>query len=520
MLTRSRGKRAIYLIHRWTGIAACLLMVAWFASGMVMLFVGYPKLTPWERLGHLPDLPAGPCWAPVERALAASADPAAVTEIMLTTVRGRPTLRLREGDGRYLAVDARTASPMPPADAGDAVESARAYLPGVGARYLGSVDEDRWTHSATLNPHRPLHKVQMNDPASTLLYVSSATGEVVLDAPRAQRLWNYAGAWLHWLYMFRDRPVDPGWSWLVISLSAMGTMVSVTGTAAGLWRWRFRGTYKSGARSPYRDAWLRWHHIAGLVFAGITFAWIFSGLMSMNPAGLFHPSGLRPDLAAYRGATPGQSRPTLDLTEVTAALWEQGFEPREIEWRVLGGRPYLLARDGAGHTRLVTGDAGAMRILGQWSPPQLKYAATRLLAAPIAAYRRLDDYDAYYYGREPEAMMGASERRLPVWRAQFADASKTWVYLDPYTGDPALSVDGRQRLGRWLFNFLHSWDLPPMLAAGVWREAVLILMSLGGLALSVTGTVIAYRRVRMAARRPGRGRTSLAAPPARYPPPQ
>ena len=44
-------KRLLYQLHRWTGIAACVLMLLWFVSGMVMLFVGYPKLTPWERLG-------------------------------------------------------------------------------------------------------------------------------------------------------------------------------------------------------------------------------------------------------------------------------------------------------------------------------------------------------------------------------------------------------------------------------------------------------------------------------------
>ena len=46
----SRSRRLCYQLHRWTGIFACLLMLLWFASGMVMLFVGYPKLTPWERL--------------------------------------------------------------------------------------------------------------------------------------------------------------------------------------------------------------------------------------------------------------------------------------------------------------------------------------------------------------------------------------------------------------------------------------------------------------------------------------
>ena len=64
-------------------------------------------------------------------------------------------------------------------------------------------------------------------------------------------------------------------------------------------------------------------------------------------------------------------------------------------------------------------------------------------------------------------------------------------------GTVALGLDRRQRVSRWLFSFLHSWDLPPLLRTGPWREGVLILLSLGGLALSATGIVIGWRRLRL-----------------------
>ena len=56
MTLRSTAKRWTYLVHRWLGIGGCLLMLLWFVSGMVMLFIGYPKLTPGERLAALPAL--------------------------------------------------------------------------------------------------------------------------------------------------------------------------------------------------------------------------------------------------------------------------------------------------------------------------------------------------------------------------------------------------------------------------------------------------------------------------------
>ena len=51
-------KRWWYVTHRWLGIALCLLFAMWFVSGVVMMYVGYPKLTVHERLAHLPPLQA------------------------------------------------------------------------------------------------------------------------------------------------------------------------------------------------------------------------------------------------------------------------------------------------------------------------------------------------------------------------------------------------------------------------------------------------------------------------------
>src|SRR6185312_6321073 len=44
---------AIVLLHRWLGIAFCLLFAMWFASGIVMHFVPFPSLTEAERFAGL-----------------------------------------------------------------------------------------------------------------------------------------------------------------------------------------------------------------------------------------------------------------------------------------------------------------------------------------------------------------------------------------------------------------------------------------------------------------------------------
>ncbi|UYO93237.1 PepSY domain-containing protein [Pollutimonas sp. M17] len=506
----TRFKRMVYLVHRWTGVAACILMALWFVSGVVMLFIGYPKLMPQERLHNLPVLQAAGCCLPVEQALRLAAKPEAVQEIVLTSIAGKPHYRLRQGNGRYLTVDALTGEPAGPVDERRALRAAESYLPGGDPSYRGKVMEDRWTHSGTLNAHRPLHRVQMDDAAHTLLYVSDTTGQVVMDAPRAERAWNYVGAWLHWLYMFRDRPIDPVWSWIVIALSGIGVVAAVTGTLAGLWRWRFSRPYKSGSRSPYRAGYLRWHHLLGLAFAAITCTWIFSGLMSMNPLAIFDAKA-RPKLTAYRGGVPGTERLALDVPAALSMLERQRFHAVEIEWRVLAGTPFLLARDGGNSTRLIVPDGSSSKVIEQWPESMLLKAGRRAIEAPVASARWHYQYDRYYFHRDQASMYGGAERRLPVLCVAFDNSDKTWLYLDPHTGSIELSSSRAQRTGRWLFNFLHSWDMPSMLDADVARKVALILLSLGGVALSATSVVIAYARLKIWASRLRRKRDAAAA---------
>jgi uncharacterized iron-regulated membrane protein len=492
MAMNGRFKRGAFLVHRWTGITMCVLMALWFASGMVMLFVGYPKLMPRERMAGLPPLPSQDCCI----------DPAALPDIrqarrlVLTSIRGLPHYVVTEQGGAFAAFDAATGEREGRIDGAGALAAARAFLPGAAARYDGTVDEDRWTHSRALDAHRPLHVVEMGDGAATRLYVSSATGQVLLDAPRAQRAWNYVGAWLHWLYMFRNQPSDPVWSWLVIALSAAGTVSALTGALNGVWRWRFSGRYKTGARTPFRETVMRWHHVLGLAFGAVLLAWIFSGLMSMNPLGVFDAKGAKPDLAAYAGGTPGARRLALPVPQALELLRRAGSQPRELEWRVLDGEPYLLARDGADDTRLVLAEGARYAVRERWPDARLAAAARRLLPSAPVAQERIERYDAYYYARQEQSMYGADDRRLPALRLVYDDPGATWVHLDPRTGEVASSLDRAQRLGRWLFNLLHSWDLPAMLAAGWLRDAVLLVLGGGGLLFSTTAVVIATRRLR------------------------
>lgn len=502
----SRIKRLLFLVHRWMGIALCLFFAIWFVSGVVMMYVGYPKLTPAERLTRLPNLTAEMVRITPRQALQSAALPEGPKELRLSrstagqavyviTPAGSSSPNAR-GTSKPVAISADTGQVLARIDRSVALASASAYLPGVSAEYLALLGEDTWTHSRALDSHRPLHLVEMADTGRTWLYISSSTGEVVRDASWTERRWGYLGAWLHFLYVLRDTGIDDYWRDIIIWLSLAGTVAVLVGTAVGIQRWRFTGRYGNGSRSPYRQAMMRWHHITGLLFAAIALTWVFSGLMSMNPWKVFHSGSTPLALQRYAGGLPDADAFLPEPGEIIRAQTAKG-EVKELRFVQTAGSHYIHALDGNGRITVFDGRARSPEAVAI-EPSRLRKALEQISTAPILQIDEIREYDAYYYARAPHTMSGSADRPLPVWRVQFGDAQATWLHIDPATGAVVGRLNDRQRIRRWLFAFLHSWDWPPLLNRRPAWDLLMILLSIGGTILSLTGIVIGWRRLRRA----------------------
>ncbi len=487
-------KRWLYLVHRWLGIALAVVMAAWFLSGMVMLYVGYPKLTPAERLQGLPALPVQGCCVPLDQALKAAGlagTKAASESWRLASVAGRPRYVFSDGPKRVVAVDAVSGLPIAALADEEAVTAARHFAGGHAARHLELVKEDAWTHSRALDAHRPMHVVAVDDEAGRWLYVSSRTGEVVRDATRTERSWGWLGAWLHWLYMFRGGAVDAWWADIVIGLSVAGTVGAITGMVIGVMRWRFRGAYRGGRRTPYTGFMERWHHVFGLVGGLLCVTWVFSGLMSMNPWKIFDAPGRKPDRGAYAGGPLDPAKaPAAD--DVLRRLQAAGAAPRELVWRRVGGVHDVQARGVAGQWVV---DAESVHAGALPAERWTRAAEALMPGARIVAEERLTAHDRWYYGREPHTMGGHNERPLPAWRLKFDDPNDTWVVIDERSGAIQQVSTQHRRVDRWLFAFLHSFDLPQLLAARPAWDIWMLGFSVAGLVLSLTGVVTGWRRL-------------------------
>ena len=485
----ARAKRWLYLLHRWAGITLCLFFAMWFISGVVMMYVGYPKLTPAERLGHLAPLdPAGVTVTPAQALAAAGLEDGAA--LSLSASRAGQAVYLAGGGrrARAKAVDAASGALLPVADERVAAATASAWFGGAyPVRYAGAVAEDIYTHSRALDQHRPLHRVDVADPEHTRLYISSATGAVVLDATRAERAWNYVGAWIHWLYPFRGNALDRWWHDIVVWLSVAGVTLALTGTVVGLMRWRFSRPYASGSRSPYRENMMRWHHLSGLLFAVVTITWIFSGLMSMNPWKLFASSAAR---WRRRPMKARRARRHAGL----ARRADRGLARRapELSWTRAAGQSLVQARMAAGAPLLLSARQARPVAL---DPPRCARPPPRCCRTP--GWPRCRRWSATTSTttratNTPCWAMWKSRCRPGGWSTTTPrPPGSTWIR------PPASSSAGRTAPTAPAAGCSPSCTAgtgPACWRAALW-DALLIFLSLGGAALSLTGVVIGWRRL-------------------------
>jgi len=475
-----RLKRWLYLTHRWVGIASCLLFVLWFVSGLVMLYVPFPSLSPEERLDGLSEID----WAQVQAGPGAAAETGGfgspVREAVLEMRGERPVWRVSPWSAQPQAVWAADAAATGMAGETEARSIAETFgkAPVAGLR---SIYNDQWTVSGSYDAHRPLWKAELAGEGGRVLYVSSSTGEVVLDTDKEERFWNWLGSVPHWLYPRALREDQPLWRQVVLWVSGPCILGAVTGLWIGLMRLRMgRHRFKGGRISPYRG-WMKWHHLSGMIGSIFLILWIFSGWLSVDPGRLFASEGLGSEARlAYAGTRP---LPEIDPAELSRAA----SGAHRVVLGSAAGRSYLRIQRPGEEDRLL--DAGTLEPLAPGEAHIRSAAALLLPGTPIVAIDRLTAPDAYWY-----AVKG--ELPLPVLRFRFGDPAETWVHIDPATGDILGGSDTRRRTYRWLFDLFHRWDWGPLLRHPPARDLLIWLMSIAGLISSVTAVYVGWRRLR------------------------
>jgi hypothetical protein len=471
--------RALILLHRWLGIAFCLQFAMWFATGIVMHFVPFPALKESERFAGLAPLHISPVeHGPAEAIAAAGINDA--SRVRLLQRSDGPVYLIASGSVRRVLRAADLAEATVPSErlalaiAMDYARRRHLASSAVQAERLES--SDQWTVSGIYDGHRPLFRIALGDSLGTEVYVSSTTGEVVLTTTRHERRWNYVGSVAHWIYPTALRSHPAAWSMLVWWFSLLALIGALAGSLVGMLRLKF------GPRPllPYSGL-QAWHHGLGLTCMLFVLTWIFSGWLSMDSGQLFSTG--RPT-AAEALAVSGR----LDWNRLSAdELQRVGRSAKEVEWFAFGGRIYRRERFAVDRQQLAVAEAHtdiASPTRAFLSADEVSAATDRVAPAcnPALAVGSTDAY------APAPSLPGA-----PIFRLVCGD---DWFEFDGASGQLLEKLDLSRRTYRWLFGTLHTFDVPALVSRPALRSALIVGLCSWGFVFSLTGVVIAWRRLR------------------------
>jgi len=445
--------------HRYVGIVMGLLMLLWFLSGLVMLFVHWPEVSEEERARGLSPIAWTRCcdFGEVQEVLQ-------VQQATVEDLAGRPVLRF---DGQ--ALDLASGQEIHRVSSPDAATAAQAYAKahGIGGR-PGTpevVERDQWTVTGYFNKRRPFYLFHLDDPARTDVYVSAHTGAVSQAIDARGKVLNWLGPIPHWLYPEALRADTKLWAQVVIWTSIVGTFLTVTGLYLGIISWR---PWRDQRVTPYRGL-MAWHHLTGLFAGLLTLAWVVSGLFSMSPWGFLESP---PDDRAEQmtGAVSFG-----DLKLAVQAAKANGVQARQLVLAPLGSQVFLMA-DG----RRIDASGRPAPLM----PARLAEAAKAI--GPIRHAETITAPDAYFYdSHDLDAV-------LPAYRVELTDGVR--FYLSPASGEVMARVDGAAKGYRWLFNAPHRFDFVGGLYGGVgWAVAMVLLLVFAGAGVA-TGVWLGWRR--------------------------
>lgn len=256
----------------------------------------------------------------------------------------------------------------------------------------------------------------------------------------------------------------------------------MSGVWIGVLRLRRRG--RQLPLSPYRG-WQAWHHFTGLVGGVFLCTWIVSGWLSMDPLQLGAETDLLKLLQArqHYSDSAGADFPFSDSARETFA--KRDVRSARFIWQA--GRAVVLLTDRENRTLPFDPQSGDAV---ERSDAELFRSVEGLLPGSALTGRvRLEQPDRYWYSHH-------EAQPLPVLRGIYNDTAHSWIYLDPQTGELLQFSNDGLRLRRWLFDAMHSLDFPWLLAFRPVWDVVVWILSLAGLAISLSGVVIGWRRLR------------------------
>lgn len=450
--------------HRWMGIVLCLMFCVWFLTGAMMVFVPFPSLSSAERDAHaeLVDV-AGVKLTPTQ---VLKADD---TGLRLVSRLGKPTYVVMGKQVRV--VDASSGQALPNLDHAQAWTIASQFSDSPINSLTGPFAYDQWVVHNQFDPLRPVFRAAFDDKPRTEIYISAVTGEVIQKTTRKERVLNWLGSVIHWVYITPIRSHFWLWDQTVWWVSLAGVFTVIMGFTLGFIRTsKALKNPKRPRITPFRG-WLEWHHKLGLFAGVLVLFWIFSGWLSMDHGRLFS-RGEAPNsaMAGYAGGPLKAALSKVSLDDLK--VYKDGSR---LEFSSIAGVPTVAAA-GKRPAPMLPDSFLLKGVAAGWpglAPDHLESVGPRetfALAEGLAATTRL---------------------------ARIRDADRTNVYIDGPTGRILVVMNTSRKAYAWVYYALHTWNWPFLSDHPFIHNTLILILLLAGFSFSLTSLVIGVKRLRL-----------------------
>lgn len=450
--------------HKRLALLACLGIFSWAGSGMLHPLMGYLQPRPQTMATPQQVLPLDNLRSPSQ--VLGAAGVAQVQGLRLLVLAGEPYYQ------------ARLAGELQPrywhARSGQAVELAAAHAESLARHYLGRDEPlayagsiERFTSEyAFINRLLPVARVDTQRDNQLRLYVDLFHDRLgtLVDERKA-----WFSAFFQTMHSFRwldaAGPLRP-----VLMLVLLASIVSATLFGVALFIARRR------ARTFNR----RLHGWWGLGLALATLSFASSGAWH-----LLHKQGAQPWPAPF---VPSFN--VAELDKAPAADWLlAGEELYMLSLLELDGKPIWRAQGQqfASMSSLHYLDAQG-RELGNDTPR--RYAQQRL--DHYAKSLGLGEAQTLTLQHSFDHEYGFVFKRLPVFKASYADAHNTALFIDPLDGALASRVQDADRAEGWGFAYLHKWEFLAGLGNG-YKHLLLGIVALAHVLLALVGLSLLRR---------------------------
>ncbi len=479
-------KKTIIKLHNFTGTVMSIVFLIWFLSGFVLIFTGFPHSSRAKKFKHLKPL----TYAEVKSI--DSVPQVAKSKVELEKLEETAVFRIYKGRKSQKIYNATTLQQYNDFTANDAIRIVENYMQSSVKNIQKNTELDMWMPWSYYSTVLPIYECEMDDEKNSVVYLSSKTGTIVQNTNTKSRWLAYVGAIPHWVYFKNIRKQKGLWVNIVTWLAAFGVFVSISGIFVGFFRLKKRRKNKRERRkiTPYKKFWYKWHHITGFIFGLFVFTFILSGLISVTdvPGWLVSKNPQASKIRKWNQKLNIKAH-TYKPVDVWNAL-EEKTNVRKFAWKTVMNTPYChVYYNDHTHPQVYVYKQDSIYRVARHSESEIMRWAKKIFPDEKLELELITEYN---YDYKKSAMRNLI---LPVYRVNVANDYNTQVYVNPETGEKVRVVDNNSTARRWLFRGLHKFDFPIFNKYDWLRKLLLILASIAGTIISLTGCVLGVKWV-------------------------